>query len=84
MSPRLVERARLYAHHFFFRRSIPIPLELGDKPKEDSPTVDLSALDELRPGRNPAIDVICSGILNGSSFVFDELPAGDHSELSRR
>ena len=69
LSPALVERARLYAHHFFFRRSIPVPLELGDQGK-DSATVALNTLDELRPGKDPAIDVICSGILEGTHFVY--------------
>jgi hypothetical protein len=84
LSPPLVERARVYAHHFFFRRTIPIPVELGDDPMADSAVVDLSTLDELRPGRNPAVDVICSGILHGTPFVLDELPAGDRADLSRR
>jgi len=52
LSPALVERARLYAHHFFFRRSIPVPLELGD-PARDTANVALSSLDELRPGADP-------------------------------
>jgi hypothetical protein len=70
LSPALVDRARLYAHHFFFRRSIPVPLEMGD-PTTDSATVALSTLDALRPGADPAIDVICSGILEGTHFVYD-------------
>jgi capsular polysaccharide biosynthesis protein len=82
MSSELVERARLYADHFLFRRSIPVPVELGD-PREDSATVDLRTLDELRPGKNKAIDVICSGILYGTPFVWDGLPAGEHADLSR-
>jgi hypothetical protein len=64
-----VERARLYAHHFFFRRSIPVPLELGNS-GEDSAIVTLNTLDELRPGKDPAIDVICTGILEGTHFVY--------------
>jgi hypothetical protein len=83
MSPGLVERARMYVNHFLFRRSIPVPVELGN-PREDSATVDLRTLDELRPGRNQGIDVICSGILNGTPFVLDELPAGDRADLTRR
>lgn len=68
LSPALVDRARLYANHFFFRRMIPVPLELGGQ-GEDSATVTLHTLDELRPGKDPAIDVICSGILEGAHFV---------------
>jgi capsular polysaccharide biosynthesis protein len=82
MSPRLVERARLYAHHFFFRRLIPFPVDIGTNPREDSVTLDLETIDELLPGRNPAIDVICSGILNGTPFVFDEGLAGTPYPLS--
>jgi hypothetical protein len=77
MSPDLVERARRYAYHFFFRRSIPFPIELGSDPMTDAPTPRLATLDDLRPGRDPAVDVICSGILEGTPFVFDEPPAVD-------
>lgn len=82
LSPRVVERAQVYAHHFFFRRSIPVPVDLGDMPMGASEYVGLGNLDELQPGRNRAIDVICSGILTGTPFVFDEVLVGDHSELT--
>jgi hypothetical protein len=71
MTDEQVERARTYAYHFFFRRMIPFPVELGDKTMGEIVPSDVSALDDLRPGRNEAIDVICSGILSGTSFVFD-------------
>lgn len=62
------QRARKYAYHFFMRRMIPVSY-LDDKMR---PAVD--AVDELEPGRDPGMDVVCKGILEGSTFVFD---AGD-------
>jgi hypothetical protein len=65
-----VTRARKYAYHFFFRRMVPIrcmtPVE-GWPPYR----IDAKTLDDLLPGRDPGLDVICDGILNHRPFVFE-------------
>ena len=35
----------------------------------------LKQLEDLLPGATPGLDVICDGILHGSSFTFDETKA---------
>lgn len=69
LNPGILERARKYAYHFFFRRMIQIRFM---KPSEGWPPykVDISRLDELLPGADPGLDVICDGILNGSPFIY--------------
>lgn len=71
----VVERARKYAYHFFFRRMIPLPFM---KPTGVWPPYEIkvSTLDDLSPGRTAGLDVVCDGILNGSEFVY---PAELHS-----
>lgn len=62
-----VERARRFAHHYFFRRMIP----LRAIETEGDPRLKVTRLDDLQPGADPGLDVICNGILTGSPFVFD-------------
>jgi hypothetical protein len=62
-------RARKYAFHFFFRRMIPISFvepQRGWWPYRLS----LSGLEDLMPGRDPGLDVICEAVLTGSPFVY--------------
>ena len=61
-------RARRYAYHYFFRRMIPIS-SLAEGAADVRLAVD--SLEQLRPGKDPGLDVICSGIINGTPFVFD-------------
>ena len=63
-----VARARRYAFHYFFRRMIPLSsLQAG----REEVTLGISALEELAPGNDPGLDVICAGILDAEEFVFD-------------
>lgn len=65
---RTVERARKYAFHFFFRRFIPIDFMTpgsGGVPYQ----LALDNVDDLLPGKDPGLDVICDGILEGREFV---------------
>ncbi len=62
-------RALKYAYHFFLRRMIPwgfmepgsggSPFKLG-----------ISSVAELEPGRDPGLDLVCEGILEGRDFVY--------------
>jgi hypothetical protein len=64
-----ISAARRYAYHFFFRRMIPLrnlkPLKHFGPYK-----VCVDQLDELGPGVDPGLDLICDGILTGRNFVF--------------
>jgi len=59
-----LERAQKYAYHFFFRRMIPL-LFITPEFK-----LNISTLDELKPGVYPGLDVICDGILKGTPFIY--------------
>jgi hypothetical protein len=76
-----VRRARMYAFHFFFRRMIPVGCvePAGGKAAY---RVSISGLDELAPGRDPGLEVICRGILEGTPFVYpaEDFPGGSHVE----
>lgn len=72
-------RARKYAYHFFFRRMIPLQLM---EPVEGKPPykIKIANLDELLPGVDPGLDVICDGILSGSAFIYPAEKLGiDHN-----
>ena len=64
-----LKRARRYAYHFFFRRMIPVSCI---EPQEGWPPyrLSLTGLEALRPGREPGLDVICDGIMQGTPFVY--------------
>jgi hypothetical protein len=69
MSPEQVQKARRYAYHFFFRRSIPLEMmkqTTGWPPYE----LEFDRLEDLRPGKSLGLDVICDGILAGSQFIY--------------
>jgi hypothetical protein len=66
LSPKLTQRARKYAYHFFFRRMIPLSFMESATPYQ----LAVQSLDELRHGSDPGLDVICDGIINGSEFIY--------------
>ena len=69
-----VRRAQKYAFHFFFRRFLPIEcIEPGSA--EVPYVIRLENLEDLLPGKDPGLDVICDGILTGSEFIY---PAEAH------
>ena len=72
-----VTRARKYAYHFFFRRMVPVPsiVPTGAVPPYK---VALDRLDDLLPGVQPGLDVICDGIMAGSPFVYPAEQFGVH------
>ncbi len=64
-----VEMALRYAHLFFLRRTL--PMTVLSEPQEARPRLAFDCLDDLRPGRHLALDVMCDGILKRTEF---ELP----------
>ncbi len=69
ISEEQVSEARRYAHHFFFRRMIPVDTLRPDH-MFGPYSINVQSLDELRPGADRGLDVICDGILNGTPFVY--------------
>ena len=64
-----LERARKYAYHFFFRRMIPLRSVV---PNDGFPVykIQIPGLEELLPGKDIGLDVICDGILHGKEFIY--------------
>lgn len=69
LSEDVITRARKYAFHFFYRRMIPLNVV---KPTEGMPPyrIAINSLEELNPGKDPGLDIICKGILTGSEFIY--------------
>lgn len=63
-----VRDARKYAYHYFFRRMIPIA---SLKPGSGELTYGIESLEQLLPGSDPGLDVICAGILEGAPFEYE-------------
>lgn len=80
MGPEMIERARKYAYHFFFRRMLPLPF-LEPAPQAWPPfEVALTELDQLSPGVYKGLDVVCDGIVNGTSFIYEAERLGLHDD----
>ncbi len=62
-----VDLARRYAHFFFFEAPVSAPGVIEPWPGLARLTID--SLDDLRPGVDADLDLICDGILTGVSFV---------------
>ncbi|WP_347257678.1 capsule biosynthesis protein [Methylocaldum sp.] len=62
-------RALKYAYHFFYRRMIPLDLmePTGAWPPY-RPSIE--SLEQLMPGRDTGLDIVCDGIMNGTPFVY--------------
>lgn len=63
------ERALKYAYHFFFRRMIPLEC-VKEQPGWPPFGISISDLTDLQPGKDAGLDIICEGILKGTSFVY--------------
>ena len=65
------QRGIQYAHHFFFRRMIPVNqiMLTGTVPPLK---LNVHTLSELGPGNDAGLDVICNGIVDGKDFVFND------------
>jgi hypothetical protein len=62
-----LELARRYAYSIFFRANIPVRC-FGIRGL-DVETVHIQSLNDLAPGRDPSMDVVCRGILRDEPFV---------------
>ena len=71
LDSKIIQNAKKYAYHFFFRRMIPLKSvsESSGWPPFD---IKLNNLDELRPGSDKGLDVICNGILGDTDFIYDD------------
>lgn len=80
MSDDLIQRARKYAYHFFFRRMIPLP-QMKPTDGRIPYHLDISNIKDLLPGRTIGFDILCNGILTGSDFIYpDELYVNINNE----
>lgn len=69
-------RALKYAYHFFYRRMIPLGfMEPTGAWPPYRPAIE--SLEQLMPGADLGLDVICDGIMKGTPFVY---PAEQSSE----
>jgi hypothetical protein len=62
------EKARRYANMFFFRSMIPLH-EIMEEKGFGELKLKLDGFEALQPGRIPAVDAICSAIIDGEPFV---------------
>ncbi len=70
-----VERARRYAHFFFFEFMIPLGVTREIEGKQVR--IPLDALDRLAPGGDPALDAVLDGLVEGRPiFLPSTDPAG--------
>lgn len=69
VSPDVVQRARKYAYHFFFRRMIPLSMARS-VPGAPGFEFDVGEVFDLSQGRDLGLDVICDGILLGAEFIY--------------
>jgi hypothetical protein len=65
-------RARRYFHLFYLRYHV--PMGWTTSPLEPPYELLIRSLDELQPGRNAALDVVCDGILRGRQIVMPRTP----------
>lgn len=62
-------RALKYAYHFFYRRMIPLDfMEPTGAWPPYRPSIE--SLEQLMPGADPGLDLICDGIVQGTPFVY--------------
>jgi hypothetical protein len=62
--------ARKYAYHFFFRRMIPVQA-LKPMDRFSPYKVEVEKIEELMPGYDPGLDLICEGIVRGTPFIYN-------------
>lgn len=73
MTPELTARAKKYAHYYFYRRHLELDYLRPYTQFNPSTGYTLKSLEQLLPGRDPNLDLICEGILTGKEIL---KPAG--------
>ena len=58
-----IEKARRYAHFFFFR--FMVPLRMTTESVRSDVRIALRSLDDLQPGRDPVLDTVMRGLMHG-------------------
>jgi hypothetical protein len=61
--------ARRYAYFTFFRTSM--PFELVHCSSGDQPVFTFKNIEDLLPGKNKSLDIICNGFIKGSEFIYE-------------
>ncbi len=77
LEPEVADQALKYAYHFFFRRMIPLSF-LKKVSSSLFFTPDIASADDLAPGRDAALDLVCEAILEGGPFVYPAERLGVH------
>ena len=67
--PKMINKARTFAYHLFFRRMIDFSLFEYDPILTLDTKLKVNNLEDLLPGKSKALDVICDGILKRKHFV---------------
>ena len=67
--------ARRYAHLFFLRYHV--PMGWTTSPLEPPYRLTITSRQELEPGRNPALDAVCQGILEQRQVLLPRAAAGE-------
>ncbi|MEK9781157.1 MAG: capsular biosynthesis protein, partial [Gammaproteobacteria bacterium] len=70
LSSDVQERALKYAYHFFFRRMIPLNIVKRSKGHEVF-NYSFNNVQDLEPGLDKGLDVICEGILSGNPYIYE-------------
>jgi hypothetical protein len=71
-----VRDARKYAYHYFFRRMVPLS-SLAEGTGEVAYRIE--SLEQLLPGADPGLDVICAGLLEGAPFEYEPRNVAAHA-----
>ena len=64
--------AKKYAYHFFFRRMLPV--KQIRKGVDDVFSIGINTLQELIPGADQSVDLVCHGIMRGENFIIESVP----------
>jgi len=62
------DKALKYAHYFYFRRMLDLPLKDENLNFKKTTKLNFSELNSLDPGNSEALDTICNGILKNTEF----------------
>jgi capsule polysaccharide export protein KpsC/LpsZ len=69
MSEETIARAKKYAHYYFYRRHLELNYLKPYTQFDPNTGYTLKSLDQLSPGRDPNLDLICEGILTGQEIL---------------